>query len=113
MIFFNVNGIIWELRFVAPSDPVLINNSGCRTLGCTSILDNTVYISESVRKDKIKNVLTHELAHCVIFSYNIDAYLDVMAKPNHRVDLEELICGIIERHSYEILELATDLLRKV
>ena len=66
-----INGILWNILFVNPYDKNLITDTGIYTLGMTDNNIKTIFISNVVEGDLLLDVLTHELCHAYIFSYNI------------------------------------------
>ena len=70
-----VNNIRWKIIFVNPYNSNLITNNGVYTLGMTDNNLKCVFINNTLKGNKLYNVLCHELCHVYIFSYDI--YMDV------------------------------------
>lgn len=63
-----INGIKWRIRFV----PFLYSSSGNRALGCCDKRDKIIYVDSTLNKIEMRIVLTHEITHAVICSYDIE-----------------------------------------
>lgn len=92
---FTVNGETWNIKFVDPYDNMLLTPNGRFTVGSTDDVTKTIYLSNELSGDFLKKVLTHEIIHAYIFSYNI--YLDIMQ--------EEMICDMIASDVNNILQI--------
>lgn len=97
-----INGIEWTIKYVKANSPVLQRKDGTYTLGVTDGIDNVVYIAYSLSDYMFTRVLTHELVHCVCFSYGI--LLDI--------DTEELIADFMANYGFEVISLVEDFLTK-
>lgn len=65
-----INGLSWAVRFVSPTHPILLTPSHTYALGVCDKLTQTIYISETIPNWKMKKVISHELTHAYVFSYN-------------------------------------------
>lgn len=97
---FTVNGIVWELKFVKPNSRELIRDNGTRTIGMTNGLTHTIYIANNLQGRMLDKVLSHELTHCLLFSYGIE--IDQA--------LEEKLANWISIYGRELVYLLDDLL---
>lgn len=66
-----LNGELWEFRFVSPTDTNLYDPNNGYTLGVCDGVNNIIYISNSLPKFKRRTVIIHELVHAICDSYNI------------------------------------------
>lgn len=67
-----INGLSWRVRFVSPTHPMLLTPSHTYALGVCDKLTQTIYINETIPNWKLKKVISHELTHAFVFSYNED-----------------------------------------
>lgn len=88
----NFNGISWRIFFVSPIHPVL-KKDNIYTLGACVKNNTTIYINNSLNKEKLKRVMYHEFAHAAMFSYNI--YLTL--------EEEETFANLFSLHGEEII----------
>lgn len=93
---FTINGQKWNLEFVNSDDPILTRSDGSQTVGVTVKNNHTIYISDDIRGDFLKTVLTHELCHAYCISYNI--YLPI--------EYEEVFCNLIADYGDNILQMS-------
>lgn len=100
---FRINGIDWKLRLVKPNSGYLHRSDGSITLGMTDGNTNTVYINNKLDDYMFNKVLTHELVHCICFSYDI--YIDIQT--------EELIADFVATYGFEIIELVEQIITNV
>lgn len=68
---FNINGITWKVRFVPSYSAELFRSDGSQTVGMTSWITKTIYLSKALRGAFLERVLCHELCHVFCFSYGI------------------------------------------
>lgn len=102
MIHAVINGIIWEVRIVPPTFPMLFTGTSF-TLGCCDNLTNTIYIADGLSERKFKKVLGHELTHAAMYSYRVDL----------TYDQEELLADIISTYGDEIVTVTNKVFRKI
>ncbi len=96
-----INGLLWDIRVEHPYDPIFLNKERIYTLGACDTTTRTIYLASNIRRSKLKEVLCHEIAHAVIFSYDIEL----------NYEQEELFANIIALHGEEILNLTNNILR--
>ena len=89
-----INGILWNVLFVNPYDKNLITDTGIFTLGMTDNNIKTIFISNVIEGDLLLDVLTHELCHAYVFSYNIP----------YDIEEEERLCQFVGKFCNPILE---------
>lgn len=107
---FVMNGVHWSVRFVDPNSLLLVDRTNHKTVATTDPYTHHVYLSESLRGDFLKRVLTHELGHCAMVSYNMLGDVSRMAKPEQRINMEEWVCNFIADLGDEILFLSNALI---
>lgn len=93
---FRINNIDWNIKFVNPHNPVLMRDNGDFSVGCCNNYDKTIYLSDELNGFFLKKVLSHELTHAAMFSYNIS--LPIM--------IEEHVADIVATYGKDILSLA-------
>lgn len=62
---------IWKIIFVDEMDDILLNKQGYHTAGVADNSCKTIYLSNSLKGNFLKLVLTHELVHAFSFEYNL------------------------------------------
>lgn len=90
-----INGIRWRLVKVSPSNPALRMPNDSLALGCCDTDSHTIYIDKKLQDRELKEVLTHEITHAIIYSYGIEL----------TTKEEETIVSIISSHGTEIAKL--------
>ena len=89
-----INGIEWRVRAVPPSHPFLLTPWKTHAYGMCDKNTYSVYIDNTLSPRKKKEVLAHEIAHAVIFSYDIDLTYEE----------EEIVADIFSSHGTEIMK---------
>lgn len=89
-----INGVEWTIEYVAPNNPVFRLKNGTYTIGLTDNNTKTVYINNKLSDYMTRKVLTHEITHCVCFSYGIYMPLGT----------EELLADFLSLYGLEIIE---------
>ena len=108
MIFY-MNGIRWAVRFVNPTSSRLIDRTNTLTLATTDPSTSCIYISKGISGELLKHVIRHELAHCVMLSYDLLTDIHKMVKKQYWVYAEEWMCNFIADHNEEITKLENDI----
>ena len=90
----HINGKIWRVRLVPPYHPALYRR-GNPALGCCDDRTKTIYISNVMSNNEIRDILCHELVHAVMYSYDI----------NISDNIEEIIADVVMTYGDEIIEL--------
>lgn len=98
-----INGEEWRVLLVSPSHPSLIRSDGTASLGCCDDIKKTIYIDETVNEFYLKKVLTHELTHAAMFSYNV----------NLNYDQEELLADLIATYGHEIIHMTNIIFKRL
>lgn len=97
---FFINGITWNLEFVAPSSNELLRSDGSRTVGVSDWNRKTVYLSRALFGPFLKKVVGHELVHCFMFSYDIRI----------PIEEEEFIADWVATYGAELISLLDELM---
>ena len=92
---FEINGERWRIVFVSPNHPQLIRSDGSSTIGACNDNTKTIYLDKTLDKYLVKKVLTHEITHAAMFSYNVDLC------PRQ----EELVAILIDTYGHEIINI--------
>lgn len=98
-----INEIPWIVRFVNPSNKALRRSDGSLSVGCTDAGKQTIYLSDALRGDFMRKVLTHEMVHVVCFSYGI--LVDI--------DTEELIADFLATYGNEVMTVCESILDRI
>ncbi len=106
---FYMNGDFWTVRFVNPTNRILVDRTGTLTVGVTNPVDRTVYLSNALRGNFLTRVTLHELAHAMMISYGYLEQIHLYCKKQYWIDMEELIANLIADRAYEIFERAYDI----
>lgn len=106
---FYMNGDFWTVRFVNPTNRILVDRTGTLTVGVTNPVDRTVYLSSALRGNFLTRVTLHELAHAMMISYGYLEQIHLYCKKRYWIDMEEFIANLIADRAYEIFERAYDI----
>lgn len=106
---FYMNGDFWRVRFVNPTNRILVDRTGTLTVGVTNPVDRTVYLSNALRGNFLTRVTLHELSHAMMISYGYLEQIHLYCKKRYWIDMEELIANLIADRAYEIFERAYDI----
>ena len=88
-----INGEAWRVCLVSPNHPQLQRDNGTWSIGVCNDILKTIYISEDLDVAMIKKVLSHELTHAAMFSYNIEL----------SYEQEELLADLVATYGQEIV----------
>lgn len=75
---------------------MLKRTNGEYSVGCCNSFDKTIYLSSALNGEFLKKVLTHEISHAALFSYNVVLPLI----------LEEEVADLIATYGHEITSLS-------
>ena len=100
---FEINGENWYVRFVDPYHPILLMGNGEYTIGTCDNDTKTIYLANYLDGDLLKKVLSHEIVHSAMFSYNV--YLSY--------EQEELLADLIATYGREIITNANDMFKRL
>lgn len=107
---FTMNGYLWQIVFVDPYDPMLVDRTGVLTVATTDPTTLTIYISNELSGEFLTHVLIHELGHCAIFSFDLLYDIHRMVKPKYWVEAEEWVCNFIADYGAKIFSIAYSVL---
>lgn len=104
---FTMNGILWNVCYVDPYDDRLIDRTGVGKLGVTDPTSCHIYLSTELINDynTWSHVIKHELAHCVMISYDLISTLHKYVKRKYWIVAEEELCNFIADYSGIIVDL--------
>lgn len=106
-----MNGWRWTVLFVHPQSPYLIDRTDSMRVATTDPTTRCVYIANNLTQPFLLRVLTHELGHCVIFSYGLLGEIHTAVDPEYWEQSEEWLCNFMADYGYEITSLAQQILR--
>ena len=109
MYSFLMNGYLWSVVFVNEHSPKLIDQTNTHRVATTDPEDLCIYLSSALGGDFLLKVLKHELAHCVIFSYNLIRDIHYYTHKDLWIEAEESVCNFIANYGDEIIFLAKDI----
>lgn len=107
---FYMNGDLWRVRFASPSDNVLIDRTGERTLAVSDYSTRIISIANNLYGELLSHVFIHELGHCVMFSYGLLPELHRMVKKRYWIETEEWTCNFIADYGQFVIGTARDVL---
>lgn len=97
-MYFTINGIEWNIRFVHPMSKELLRSDKSRTVGVTDWGKRTVFLSDMLYGAFLRKVFIHEVCHCAMFSYGID--MDI--------EQEEFLCDWVATYGDEVFAIVDD-----
>ena len=89
----NINGEDWKILLVSSNHPALMRQDGTYTLGCCDDNLKSIYVVEGLTDFYLKKVLSHELVHACMYSYNVELN-DYQ---------EEILADLISTYGQEII----------
>lgn len=106
---FYMNGLRWNVRWVNPSDPILVDRTNALTVAVTDPATMTIYLSDQLRGSFLTTVVLHELSHAMMISYGYLEQIHRYCKKKYWIDMEELIANLIAQQAKEIFQRAYDI----
>lgn len=100
---FEINNEQWFIKFVSPTHPILLMNNGEYSAGTCDDYTKTIYLANDLEGSFLKKVLSHEIVHSAMFSYNV--YLNY--------EQEEILADIIATYGREIIHHANDMFKRL
>ena len=100
---FVINGIEWNILYVNPNSHLLLRSDGVFTLGVTDFPTQIVYINNRIKGELLTKVITHEIVHCLIFSYGID----------YSIEEEEKIADFIANFGREVINASDNIVNSI
>lgn len=107
---FYFNGLLWQIEFVEPFDPVLYDRTGTLTVATTDPILCKIYMLKTINGDFQRRVLCHELGHAAMISYNLLDDIHRMVKPRYWIEMEEWICNFLADYGLSIFNIAYSVL---
>lgn len=92
---FELNGVKWNVVYVAPQNSVLRRSDGSLSVGVTDKSTRCIYLSERLTGGFLRKVLIHEICHAVCMSFDI--YLPL--------EQEEVLCDFVATYGDKIFDL--------
>ena len=100
---FEINGERWYIRFTSPRHPIFLMTNGDYTIGTCDDNMKTIYLADNLEGSLLKKVLSHEIVHAAMFSYNV--YLTY--------EQEEILADIIATYGREIIQNANEMFKRL
>jgi len=100
---FEINGETWYIKFTDPYHPIFRMNNGEFSVGTCDDNTKTIYLANHLKGDLLKKVLSHEIVHSAMFSYNIDL----------TYEQEEVLADLIATYGREIIQNANDMFKRL
>ena len=100
---FTINDEEWSILIVPPSHYGLQRHDGTYAIGVCDDNEKTIYISEGLNPKLMKQVLSHEITHAAMFSYNVDLSLEN----------EELLADLIATYGQEIIHITNKIFHRI
>lgn len=88
-----INGINWEIMYVNPRSENLQRSNKTYTLGATDLVEQIIYINNTIKGSLLERVISHELVHALCLSYNL--VFDV--------ETEEILADFVARYGREVI----------
>lgn len=106
-----MNDYVWDIRWAPPTSPYLIDRTNTLRLATTDPAEHSIFLSTVLSGDLLRRVLTHELGHATMISYDlIPSIRQFVDRPNW-VKAEEWICNFIADYGVEVLSIANEFLK--
>ena len=100
---FKINNKLWRVVKVPPRFSKLYRSDGSLSVAACDDITKTIYINELIKGKFLKKVLTHEITHAAMFSYNVIL----------TIDQEELLADIIASYGEEIINITNQMFSKI
>ena len=78
-------------------------DNGMYTIGVCDNNTKTIFLSNQLRGNLLKNVLCHELVHAAMFSYQVELDLEQ----------EELVANLIATYGEEIIQKTNEIFKRL
>lgn len=102
---FEINGIVWSIRFIDFNSPILYDYMNhVQSIATTDARMRTIFISNRIHGNLLYKVIKHELYHCYEFSkvaYDLPTYE------------EEWVAEFISNYGDDIINLAKKIYFKI
>lgn len=103
---FTMNGHSWQVKFVNPQHPKLVDRTNVLRVATTDPSDMCVYLSQTLTGNFLTKVLVHEMGHCAMISFNLIDQIHRVVYPEYWIEAEEWICNFIADFGMTILNTA-------
>ena len=100
---FQINGQTWFIKIIDPNNEVFVMDNGMYTIGVCDNNTKTIFLSNQLRGNLLKNVLCHELVHAAMFSYQVELDLEQ----------EELVANLIATYGEEIIQKTNEIFKRL
>lgn len=90
-----INGEEWRVVSTSANHPMLQRNDGSFAIGACNDITKTIYIVEELPPMLFKKVLSHEITHAAMFSYNVPL----------SIEQEEIVADLIATYGQEIISM--------
>lgn len=100
---FEINGETWYVRFIDSYHPIFRIENGEYTIGTCDDNLKTIYLANHLEGNLLRKVLSHEIVHSAMFSYNVDL----------SYEQEEILADIIATYGREIITNANDIFKRL
>lgn len=102
-----INGDVWIVRWVLPTDLSLIDRTGKLRIATTDPVNKLINISNAIRFPLLDMVLLHEVTHAITVSYGLLEPIRASIPEDSWVMVEEWSAELIENHGVEAVLLAS------
>ena len=100
---FQINNEQWQILIVPWYYEGLKRNDGTYAIGVCDDNLKTIYICENLNSQLMKKVLSHEITHAAMFSYNVEL----------SIEQEELLADLIATYGQEIICIANKIFHRI
>lgn len=105
---FWMNGYLWHIQYVPPKSPVLYDRTGEQRVATTDPNTRCVYVSNQLSGDFLRRVLTHELSHCAMISFDLIGDLNGYLSSQDEIGMEEWICNFVADYGRSIFRIVDE-----
>ena len=105
-----INGQLWRVVRVHPSDPSLFDRTGNLRLATTDPKRRVISVASNLEPPLLDRVMIHEAAHAITMAYNLLGEYQHFINSNDVIASEEWAAGLVEKHGLEAAELASEAL---
>lgn len=99
----NINGVEWRILLVSPFHPGLQRSDQSYSLGTCDYQTQTIYITNDLKEQYLWKVLSHELTHAAMFSYEIILSWEQ----------EEIVADLIATYGQEIVYITNLVFKRI
>ena len=99
----NINGDDWKILIVSSNHPMLQRPDYSFSIGCCDDREKTIYIVEGLTDQYFKKVLSHELVHACMSSYNLEL----------NEYQEEVLADLVATYGQEIIFITNSMFKRL